>query len=72
MTLEVLIPLLIFLSVVFFIIMRTYTKARIWNLFAVLGIIGLMTYFTSVVIIVMFGFVILWLGYDTFYTGGQS
>lgn len=69
MTIDVLIPLLIFLSVCFFIVMRYYTRARIWNLFAVLGLIGLMVYFTSVVIIVMFSFVILWLGYDTFYTG---
>lgn len=69
MTIDVLIPLLIFLAVCFFIVMRYYTRARIWNLFAVLGLIGLMVYFTSVVIIVMFSFVILWLGYDTFYTG---
>jgi len=69
MELSTLLVLLIALFVMFFFVMRVITKARVWNIFAVVSIMALIPIFIeNITFILGLVTVMLWAVYDTFFT----
>ena len=69
MELSTLLVFLIALFVMFFFVMRVISKARVWNIFAIVSLMALIpTFIDNITFVLGLVTVMLWAVYDTFFT----